>query len=204
MALTDEDKKRLSKQDQERITAATAKWEAANAAGDEAGKKAAADEAKRIREQAGYYTDSYGRYQGNFNQSSKNEQIVVTSEQAAMDKAFNGGFWGTDVNGFTPISLISPARPTIKNNQQNTAYQGKSSNEDLYGAKNTVKNTAAAPNNANQHPWQTDDEHYAFMEGLMGEDYVKAYKANTKNTAQNKQENPVNAANNKHNSAAGD
>ncbi|MBQ9991884.1 MAG: hypothetical protein IJP33_00475, partial [Firmicutes bacterium] len=46
--------------------------------------------------------------------------------------------------------------------------------------------------------------HYAFMEGLMGEDYVKAYKANTKNTAQNKQENPVNAANNKHNSAAGD
>ena len=104
-------------------------------AGDEAGKKAAADEAKRIREQAGYYTDSYGRYQGNFNQSSKNEQIVVTSEQAAMDKAFNEGFWGTDDNGFTPISLISPARPTIKNTQQNAAYQSKSSNEDLYGAK---------------------------------------------------------------------
>ncbi|MBQ9991971.1 MAG: hypothetical protein IJP33_00925, partial [Firmicutes bacterium] len=106
MALTDEDKKRLSKEDQRRIEEATARWEQADAAGDESGKKAAADEAKKIREQAGYYTDSYGRYAGEWGEQEEQlfldgfedkdssvqngQQAVISAERPAPPRSYDG------------------------------------------------------------------------------------------------------------------
>jgi hypothetical protein len=72
MALTDYDKKNLSKEDQKRVQAATDKWNAANAKGDKAGMTAAANEAAAIRNNAGYKTDSSGNYSGGYSNGSNN------------------------------------------------------------------------------------------------------------------------------------
>lgn len=61
MALTDYDRQHLSPSDQAKITEATNDWNRANAAGDEAGKKAAAERAAAVRNNAGYKTDASGQ-----------------------------------------------------------------------------------------------------------------------------------------------
>lgn len=78
MALTDYDKKNLSTSDQQKIEAATKKWNEANAKGDKAGMQAAANEAAAVRNNAkdssgnhiGYKTDSSGAYTGSYTPTS--------------------------------------------------------------------------------------------------------------------------------------
>ena len=70
MALTDYDKKNLSKDDQAKIQAATDKWNTANASGDKAGMAAAAAEAAAVRNNAGYKTDDRGNYTGSYSPTS--------------------------------------------------------------------------------------------------------------------------------------
>ena len=70
MALTEHDKKNLSQSDQQKIQAATAKWNAANASGDKAGMAAAAAEAAAVRNNAGYKTDDSGNYTGSYTPTS--------------------------------------------------------------------------------------------------------------------------------------
>ena len=80
MALTDYDKKNLSSKDQQKIQAATDKWNAANAKGDKAGMAAAAAEAAAVRNNAGYKTDSSGNYSGSYSGgSNKNSQYTGSS-----------------------------------------------------------------------------------------------------------------------------
>lgn len=64
MALTEEDKKRLSVPQKAWILSATAAWDKANAAGDAAGMSAAAEAARKVRENAGYYSDNTGNFTG--------------------------------------------------------------------------------------------------------------------------------------------
>lgn len=70
MALTDYDKKNLSTSDQQKIEAATKKWNEANAKGDKAGMQAAANEAAAVRNNAGYKTDTTGKYAGSYTPTS--------------------------------------------------------------------------------------------------------------------------------------
>lgn len=65
MALTAEDRKRLSKEDQDRIQAYTTAWEQANAKGDKTAMQRAAAQAKAIRNQSGYSNNSDGTYKTN-------------------------------------------------------------------------------------------------------------------------------------------
>ncbi len=62
MALTDVDKVRLSKEDQDRILAYTKAWEEANAKGDKAAMAQASAQAKAIRENSGYTSNPDGTY----------------------------------------------------------------------------------------------------------------------------------------------
>ncbi len=70
MALTDYDKKNLSSSDQQKIEAATKKWNEANAKGDTEGMRQAAADAAVVRNNAGYKTDDSGRYTGSYTPTS--------------------------------------------------------------------------------------------------------------------------------------
>lgn len=89
MALTEYDKKNLSKNDQKKIQQATAKWEAANAKGDTKGMKEAADAAAAIRNNAGYKTDLSGNYTGAYTGGSSkggNSQYTGVSNNQYVGK----------------------------------------------------------------------------------------------------------------------
>ncbi len=74
MALTAEDKKRLSKEDQDRINAYTNAWEQAKASGDKTAMNNAAAGAKSIREGSGYTNNLDGSYKTSTNTNAyKNE-----------------------------------------------------------------------------------------------------------------------------------
>ena len=81
MALTDYDKKNLSSADQQKIQAATEKWNAANAKGDTAGMASAAAEAAAVRNNAGYKTDSSGNYSGAYTGSTSSGGSSYTNSQ---------------------------------------------------------------------------------------------------------------------------
>lgn len=120
MALTDYDKKNLSKKDQDKIQAATDKWNAANKKGDKAGMEAAAKEAATIRNNAGYKTDSSGNYTGSYTPTSSgsysgssskggnspytgssNAVKVNTSYQQSLKDEMNANsiaWWSADAN----------------------------------------------------------------------------------------------------------
>ena len=116
MTLTDEDRKRLSKTDQQKILDATAKWEDANAKGDEAAKQAAAAEAAAIREGNGYYTDSYGRYAGDIAQDGSKlpadtgAGIIQTSNAAENNTGTFPGSGITTTSNTQNYSLPAPPR----------------------------------------------------------------------------------------------
>jgi len=74
MALTAEDKKRLSKEDQDRINAYTNAWEQAKASGNKTAMDNAAAGAKSIREGSGYTNNLDGSYKASTNTNAyKNE-----------------------------------------------------------------------------------------------------------------------------------
>lgn len=74
MALTAEDKKRLSKEDQDRINAYTNAWEQAKASGDKTAMDNAAAGAKSVREGSGYTNNLDGSYKASTNTNAyKNE-----------------------------------------------------------------------------------------------------------------------------------
>ena len=92
MALTEEDKKRLSVPQKAWILSATAAWDKANAAGDTAGMSAAAEAARKVRENAGYYSDNTGNFAGLISSipttaaSSGSSRSKLMSAQQLADK----------------------------------------------------------------------------------------------------------------------
>ena len=114
MALTEYDKKNLSSSDQQKIQAATDKWNAANAAGDTAGMAAAAAEAAAVRNQAGYKTDDSGNYTGSYSPTSTTKYYSTA----------NGKTASTTSSGSSSTKNSQYSAPTLGDTwDANTDYQ---------------------------------------------------------------------------------
>ena len=92
MALTDYDKTHLNKTQQQKVQAATDKWNAANAKGDTAGMAAAAAEAAAVRNSAGYMTDDSGNYTGSYTP-------ITSGSGSSSDGSSNGASFGGGSSG---------------------------------------------------------------------------------------------------------
>ena len=108
MALTEYDKKTLSKSDQQKIQQATNAWNVANAKGDTAGMAKAAAEAQAVRNRNGYTSDSSGNYSGSYSPTSS----------GSSSSGYSGGSSGSSNKNSQYTA------PTLGNNwDANTDYQ---------------------------------------------------------------------------------
>lgn len=151
MALTEYDKKNLSKNDQKKIQQATAKWEAANAKGDTKGMKEAADAAAAIRNNAGYKTDSSGNYTGAYTGGSS--------------KGGNSQYTGVSNNQYVGKGTYNDARLPAGAKNQIEIYKTLYNNAMASGDTDTANAVHAAA--------QAIRKEYGYSGGDDGSEYIE-------------------------------
>lgn len=138
MALTQQDKERLTASQQQAVQRATDAYNAAYAKGDKAGMQAAANQAAAIRNAAGYETYSNGTYKGQLSTSSSGNRSTGSSSAPAYT-----AYTSQQLNGMTAAQLQSLA----SQNSANWAGADAATQTALHNQNTQIRSILDALNN---------------------------------------------------------